>query len=68
MHGRWDPVNDAIEAALRGISLADMERALPRMLREAAAQGLAPSLQSSALHASAGTDSPADAVSAIAAL
>jgi FeS assembly SUF system regulator len=33
MHGRWDPVNDAIEAALTGITLADMDRAIPRAFR-----------------------------------
>jgi hypothetical protein len=34
MHGRWDPVNEAIEAALSGITLADMDRAIPRAFRE----------------------------------
>lgn len=29
MHGRWDPVNDAIRDALSRISLADMDQALP---------------------------------------
>ncbi len=29
MHGRWDPVNAAIEAALGSITLADMDRAIP---------------------------------------
>jgi FeS assembly SUF system regulator len=33
MHGRWDPVNEAIEAALNGITLADMDRAIPRAFR-----------------------------------
>jgi FeS assembly SUF system regulator len=33
MHGRWDPVNAAIQAALNGITLADMERNLPRIMR-----------------------------------
>jgi FeS assembly SUF system regulator len=33
MHGRWDPVNTAIQAALNGITLADMERNVPRFLR-----------------------------------
>ena len=33
MHGRWDPVNAAIETALRGISLAEMEAAIPRAFR-----------------------------------
>ncbi len=33
MHGRWDPVNEAIREALRGISLADMAAAVPRGLR-----------------------------------
>ena len=28
VHGRWDPVNDAIRAALAGITLADMEAAM----------------------------------------
>jgi FeS assembly SUF system regulator len=48
MHGRWDPVNDAIEAALRGITLADMDRAIPRALRahlSAAAHETSASLQ-----------------------
>jgi FeS assembly SUF system regulator len=39
MHGRWDPVNEAIEAALNGITLADMDRAIPRAFR---APGFAP--------------------------
>lgn len=33
MHGRWDPVNAAIEGALRAITLAQMEQAVPRALR-----------------------------------
>jgi hypothetical protein len=33
MHGRWDPVNDAIEAALSRITLADMDSAIPRAFR-----------------------------------
>jgi FeS assembly SUF system regulator len=33
MHGRWDPVNDAIRTALRGITLADMQAALPNPTR-----------------------------------
>ena len=33
MHGRWDPVNAAIETALRGISLAEMDAAIPRAFR-----------------------------------
>ncbi len=33
MHGRWDPVNDAIRTALHGITLADMEASLPRAFR-----------------------------------
>jgi hypothetical protein len=33
MHGRWDPVNDAIRAALQGITLADMEASMPRAFR-----------------------------------
>jgi DNA-binding IscR family transcriptional regulator len=33
MHGRWDPVNDAIRQALNGITLADMAAALPRAFR-----------------------------------
>jgi Rrf2 family protein len=33
MHGRWDPVNDAIEAALSRITLADMDGAIPRAFR-----------------------------------
>ena len=36
MHGRWDPVNDAIRGALLGITLADMEASLPRAFRGAA--------------------------------
>ena len=31
--GRWDPVNDAIRAALAGITLADMAAAIPRAFR-----------------------------------
>jgi FeS assembly SUF system regulator len=34
MHGRWDPVNEAIEAALHSITLADMDHAIPRAFRE----------------------------------
>jgi FeS assembly SUF system regulator len=33
MHGRWDPVNEAIEQALGSITLADMERGIPRAFR-----------------------------------
>jgi Rrf2 family protein len=33
MHGRWDPVNDAIRTALHGITLADMEASTPRAFR-----------------------------------
>ncbi len=49
MHGRWDPVNAAIRAALHGITLADMERTVPRGFRppvraEAGADSLQPSL------------------------
>ena len=33
MHGRWDPVNDAIRLALNGITLADMAAAVPRAFR-----------------------------------
>jgi FeS assembly SUF system regulator len=33
MHGRWDPVNEAIESALNAISLADMDSAIPRAFR-----------------------------------
>jgi FeS assembly SUF system regulator len=33
MHGRWDPVNEAIRAALDGITLADMESSMPRAFR-----------------------------------
>ena len=34
MHGRWDPVNDAIQQALTGITLADMQEAsVPRAFR-----------------------------------
>jgi FeS assembly SUF system regulator len=39
MHGRWDPVNEAIEAALRGITLADMDRAIPRAFRAKVSAG-----------------------------
>jgi FeS assembly SUF system regulator len=47
MHGRWDPVNEAIEAALRGITLADMDRAIPRAFRVKPAAGheASPALQ-----------------------
>jgi FeS assembly SUF system regulator len=34
MHGRWDPVNAAIETALQSITLADMDRAIPRAFRD----------------------------------
>ena len=40
MHGRWDPVNEAIEAALSRITLADMDSAIPRAFR---APGATPS-------------------------
>lgn len=34
MRGRWDPVNDAIQQAMRNISLADMsEASIPTMFR-----------------------------------
>jgi len=33
MHGRWDPVNEAIRGALNGITLADMAAAVPRAFR-----------------------------------
>lgn len=33
MHGRWDPVNEAIRQALHGITLADMAASVPRTLR-----------------------------------
>ncbi len=34
MHGRWDPVNDAIQQALSMITLADMQEAsIPRAFR-----------------------------------
>jgi FeS assembly SUF system regulator len=34
MHGRWDPVNDAIQQALSNITLADMQEAsIPRAFR-----------------------------------
>jgi len=33
MHGRWDPVNDAIRSALQAITLADMEASMPRAFR-----------------------------------
>ena len=47
MHGRWDPVNDAIRTALHGITLADMQAALPHPARTtpdtlSLATGLAP--------------------------
>jgi FeS assembly SUF system regulator len=41
MHGRWDPVNDAIRGALHGITLADMAIAMPRAFRTAAAAPVA---------------------------
>jgi FeS assembly SUF system regulator len=47
MHGRWDPVNAAIQSALSGITLADMERNLPRIMR--AFEPAAPSEQPAAL-------------------
>jgi len=34
MHGRWDPVNEAIEAALHSITLDDMNHAIPRAFRD----------------------------------
>jgi len=38
VRGRWDPVNDAIERALSGITLADMrEAAIPAIFRVPAA-------------------------------
>jgi hypothetical protein len=40
MHGRWDPVNSAIRAALHGITLADMEASLPRAFRAPAEPAL----------------------------
>ncbi len=34
MRGRWDPVNEAIQQALAGITLADMQEAsIPRAFR-----------------------------------
>ncbi len=30
MRGRWDPVNEAVRDALSAITLADMERSIPR--------------------------------------
>ena len=33
MHGRWDPVNMAIQSALSGITLADMAGSLPLFMR-----------------------------------
>jgi FeS assembly SUF system regulator len=36
MHGRWDPVNAAIRAALGGITLADMAASMPRAFADAA--------------------------------
>jgi DNA-binding IscR family transcriptional regulator len=34
MHGRWDPVNEAIQQALSNITLADMQEAsIPRAFR-----------------------------------
>lgn len=41
MHGRWDPVNEAIEAALRSITLDDMDRAIPRAFLTPAANSRA---------------------------
>jgi FeS assembly SUF system regulator len=40
MHGRWDPVNEAIRAALDGITLADMESSMPRAFRLPAREAL----------------------------
>jgi FeS assembly SUF system regulator len=40
MRGRWDPVNDAIQQALNGITLADMqEAAIPPIFRVPRDQG-----------------------------
>ena len=38
MRGRWDPVNDAIQRALSGITLADMQRGLLPAFRPPAHQ------------------------------
>ena len=34
LHGRWDPVNEAIRIALAGITLSDMAAAVPRAFRD----------------------------------
>jgi FeS assembly SUF system regulator len=34
LHGRWDPVNEAIRAALASITLSDMAAAVPRAFRD----------------------------------
>jgi len=34
LHGRWDPVNEAIRAALSSITLSDMAAAVPRAFRD----------------------------------
>jgi FeS assembly SUF system regulator len=36
LHGRWDPVNEAIRTALNHITLADMEASVPRAFRDPA--------------------------------
>jgi FeS assembly SUF system regulator len=38
MRGRWDPVNDAIQKALSGITLADMQKGRPPAFRVPAHQ------------------------------
>jgi FeS assembly SUF system regulator len=41
MRGRWDPVNDAIQEALNGITLADMQEAsIPAIFRTPPAVGV----------------------------
>ena len=35
VRGRWDPVNTAVRAALEAISLADLDRSVPRIFADA---------------------------------
>jgi FeS assembly SUF system regulator len=49
MHGRWDPVNTAIQSALNGITLADMAASLPRFMKSFETVAAAPQEQPGAL-------------------
>jgi hypothetical protein len=49
MHGRWDPVNMAIQSALNGITLADMAASLPRFMKAFETVAAAPQEQPAAL-------------------